>query len=75
MLVTGARTNSTAVLPVGILKLVSLPPIADRLRLTIINKDRTRPNETYIYTIISFCDLNSKPFRRSSGWLLRIWTR
>jgi len=40
--------NNTAVLTIGT-KLALLLTTADRLRLTTINRDRTRPNETYIY--------------------------
>jgi len=32
--------------------LALLPTMLDRLRLTIVYRDRTRPNETYIYTIL-----------------------
>jgi hypothetical protein len=42
--------NTPGVLTVGN-KLALLLATADRLRLTTINRDRTRPNETYIYTI------------------------
>ncbi len=42
--------NNTAVLTIG--TIASLSATADRLRLTIINRDRTRPNETYIISVI-----------------------
>jgi len=46
----GYLPNNAAVLTF-VLKLASHLTTADRLRLTTINRDRTRPNETIIYTI------------------------
>jgi len=53
--------NNTAVLTIG--AMASLLATADRLRLTIKNRDRTRPNETYIISVIP----NRGAVRRCQG--------
>jgi len=50
MLNTGVCPTSTAVLTVGYFSRRFLRQL-DRLRLTTVYRDRTKPNETYIYTI------------------------
>jgi hypothetical protein len=47
---TGACPSSTAVLTIGKFWRCFWQQL-DRLRLTTIYRDRTRPNETFIYTI------------------------
>ncbi len=73
---TGTCPTSTAVLNIGHFQRRFWRQL-DRLRLTTLYRERTRPNETYIFTIILFkqksCEKMMVKLTPRANFLLPVW--